>query len=407
MAKINENFNALPRSYFGSQIAQRTRDFQEAHPGVKILKLGIGNTTEPLTPETLAGLRRGVEKLGTVETYTGYGDEQGDMRLRTGLAAWYAALGVKLEAEEIFVSDGAKADAANIQQIFSADALVAVQDPVYPVYVDSNVIAGRAGAYEDGRYEKLVYLPCTEENAFIPDLPREHVDLIYLCSPNNPTGAVATKQDLQAFVDYARREKAVIIFDAAYASYIADENLPRSIYEIDGAETCAIEISSFSKWAGFTGVRLGWSVVPKTLIMEDAGEGVLNQLWNRRQTTMFNGASNIVQEGGLAVLSAGGQKECRELVEYYMHNARVISDGLQKLGLITYGGANAPYLWLKTPNGLTSWQFFDQLLEQTHVIGIPGSAFGPRGEGFFRLSAFGHHADIIEAVESITANLQL
>lgn len=407
MAKINPHFNKLPGSYFGSQIQQKTREFQEANPGVKLLKLGIGNTTEPITPTLLAGLRTGVEKLADVNTYTGYGDEQGDERLRQAFADWYKKMGIELEATEIFISDGAKPDTANIQQIFDPASVIAVQDPVYPVYVDSNVIAGRTGAYKDGLYEGIVYLPCTEANGFFPDMPTEHVDLIYFCSPNNPTGAVATREQLTTLVEFALEKKAIIIFDAAYAIYIHDSSLPRSIYEIEGAKECAIEVSSFSKSAGFTGVRLGWTVVPHALLAEGSEKGAVNKAWNRRQTTMFNGASNIVQEGGLAALSEQGQKECQELVNYYMENAKIIKTGVGALGLTAHGGDNAPYIWLKTPNKLSSWAFFDKLLAEAHVVGIPGSAFGPEGEGYFRLSAFGHRADIAEAMESIKENLTL
>ncbi len=407
MAKINTHFNKLSGSYFSAQIVQRMQAFQAANPGVEVLKLGIGNTTEPITPSILAGLRKGVENLASASTYTGYGDEQGDQRLRQAFAAWYGKIGVKLEPSEIFISDGAKPDTANIQQIFDPASVIAVQDPVYPVYVDSNVIAGRTGAYKDGLYEGIVYMPCTEENEFFPQMPTERVDLIYFCSPNNPTGAVATREQLKTLVDFALEKKAIIIFDAAYTIYISDDTLPRSIYEIDGAKECAIEISSLSKSAGFTGVRLGWTVVPHALRTEASEPGVVNQLWNRRQTTMFNGASNIVQEGGLAALSEQGQRECQELVDYYMHNARVIKEGLGSMRLTVHGGENAPYIWLKTPGGMGSWAFFDKLLAEAHVVGIPGNSFGPEGEGYFRLSAFGHRADIEKAVASIKKNLKL
>ena len=407
MAKINANYQKLTAGYLFPEIGRRTKAFLEANPGAEVMRLGIGNTTEPLPPSVVAGLHHGVDLLSKAETYSGYGDEQGNTALREALVRRYAGYGVSLDADEFFVSDGAKPDSANIQSIFGADNVVAVQDPAYPVYVDSNVIAGRTGAASEGQYEGLVYMPCTAENGFFPALPRQKVDLIYICSPNNPTGAVATKGQLAAFVAYAREHQAVIIFDAAYAAYIADPDLPRSIYQVDGAKDCAIEISSFSKEAGFTGVRLGWATVPKALACEDGDPGVLNKLWLRRQTTMFNGASNIVQEGGLAVLSKAGWKECQEQIQYYMRNARTIRAGLESIGLTVYGGVNAPYIWMKTPNSLSSWEFFDKLLSECHVAGTPGSGFGPNGEGYFRLSAFGHADNIEKAITSIKDNLRL
>ena len=407
MARINENYDKLAAGYLFPEIAKRTKAFLEKNPGVEVLRLGIGNTTEPLGQTVIEGLKTGVEKLSKVETYSGYGDEQGNAPLRTAIAKMYEKRGVVLAADEVFVSDGAKPDSANIQSIFSHDSIIAVQDPAYPVYVDSNVIAGRTGKNENGIYHGLVYMECNEENSFFPKAPNQKVDLIYLCSPNNPTGAVATKEQLKEFVDYAIENKAVIIFDSAYSEFIADDSLPRSIFEIDGAKKCAIEISSFSKSAGFTGVRLGWSIVPKQLVIEGAIEGKVNALWNRRQTTMFNGASNIVQDGGLAALSEQGLKENRQVIDYYMENARIIKDCLDDLKITNYGGVNAPYIWMKVPNGLSSWDFFNKLLEECHVVGTPGSGFGPAGEGFFRLSAFGHRKNIEKAVASLKANLKL
>ena len=407
MATLNPNYDKLQAGYLFPEIAKRTRAFQAANPTAKVMRLGIGDTTEPLTPTVIEGLHRGVDKLSDVKTYSGYGAEQGNTGLRTALAERYRGLGVSIEPDEVFVSDGAKPDSANIQSIFGMENIVAVQDPAYPVYVDSNVIAGRTGQWKDGRFEGLVYMPCTADNGFIPEVPDGKVDLIYLCSPNNPTGAVATKEQLQGFVDYARKHRAVIIYDSAYAAFISDPSLPRSIFEVEGASECALEISSFSKEAGFTGVRLGWSVVPKALTCEGAEAGNVHRLWNRRQSTMFNGASNIVQEGGLAVLSGQGQQECRAMVAYYMNNARTIKKGLESLGLTVYGGVNAPYVWMQTPGGISSWAFFDTLLNETHVVGTPGSGFGPSGEGFFRLSAFGHAEDIQAAVTSIQENLSL
>lgn len=407
MAKINKNFNKFGAGYLFPEIARRTRAFSAQNPDASILRLGIGNTTEPLTPSIIRALHAGVDALADRATYTGYGDEQGNTALREALVQRYAGYGVTLTAEDFFISDGAKSDSANIQQIFSSDCVVAVQDPAYPVYVDSNVIAGRTWDLKEGQYQGIVYMPCTAENGFFPELPEEHVDLIYLCSPNNPTGAVSTREQLKCFVEYARERKAIIFFDAAYAAFISDPELPRSIYEIEGAHECAIEINSFSKEAGFTGVRLGWSVVPKTCICHGAPHGKLNSLWLRRQTTMFNGASNIVQAGGLAILGEEGQRECVEIIAYYMANARTICECLTDLGLTVYGGINAPYVWLQTPNGLSSWEFFDKLLTEAHVVGTPGSGFGPAGEGYFRLSAFGHAENIQKATERIRTNLKL
>lgn len=397
MAKINQNYKKLSQTYLFSEIAKRTKAFSEANPGVEVLRLGIGNTTEPIVAEVIKGLMLGVNKLSKKETYTGYGDEQGDSRLRKTLSNWYEKRGVDLEDQEIFINDGAKPDAANISSIFDKKSLVAITDPVYPVYLDANILAGK----------NITYLKADERNNFFPKPPKERVDLVFLCSPNNPTGAVSTKKQLKEFVDYALKNRAVIIFDAAYCEYISDKNLPRSIYEIKGAKKCAIELQSFSKSAGFTGVRLGWTVVPKDLEIEGSESGEVNRVWNRRQTTMFNGASNIVQEGGLAVLSKQGQEQTLKQVKYYMENAKIIKKGMESIGLKAYGGENAPYIWLKCPKGLTSWQFFDKLLKEAHVISTPGSGFGSMGEGFLRLSAFGHRENVIKAVESIKRNLKL
>ncbi len=410
MARINENYRKLTAGYLFPEIARRVRLFQEENPHAQIKKLGIGNTTEALTPTIVDGLHTGVDLLSDVSTYSGYGNEQGNSELREALAAFYKrSRGVDLDAAEFYISDGAKPDSGNIQSIFSADAVVAIQDPAYPVYVDSNVIAGKSRGFneEKGEYDDFVYMPCRVENGFIPDVPKEHADLIYLCSPNNPTGAVAAKDQLKTFVDYAREHKAVIIFDAAYAEYISDPTYPKSIYEVEGARECAIEINSFSKTAGFTGVRLGWSIVPKELVVEGSEPGEVSNLWLRRQSTLFNGASNIVQSGGLAALSEKGLSECNELISYYKENAKIIREGLIPLGLTVFGGDNAPYLWVKTPDGMTSWEFFDKLLTEAWVVGTPGVGFGPAGEGYVRLSAFGHREDIIAAVESIQKNLKL
>lgn len=407
MATTNPHYDKLAAGYLFPEIGRRTRAFQAAHPDAKVMRLGIGDTTLPLTPSVVKAMHDAVDRLASPATYTGYGDEQGTTALREALAARYAAMGVTLEADEIFISDGAKPDSANIQSIFSQDCVVAVQDPAYPVYVDSNVIGGRTGTAANGQYHGLVYMPCTEDNGFFPELPTQKVDLIYICSPNNPTGAVATKEQLQAFVTYAREHQAVIIFDSAYAPFISDPTLPRSIYEIDGAHECAIELSSFSKEAGFTGVRLGWSIVPKALVCENAEPGKLHRLWLRRQTTMFNGASNVVQPGGLAVLTEEGQRECAGLIAYYMNNANTIKAGLESIGITCFGGGNAPYIWMRTPNGLTSWEFFDKLLNEAHVVGTPGAGFGPAGEGYFRLSAFGTAENVATAMASIKQHLKV
>ncbi|MCH3908198.1 MAG: LL-diaminopimelate aminotransferase [Sphaerochaeta sp.] len=410
MATVNNHFLTLSSGYLFPEIARRTKAWQEKHPDAKVLRLGIGNTTEALAPAVCQAMKHKIDLLSDRATYTGYGDEQGDASLRKALCGFYHDhWGVDLDPMEFFISDGAKSDAANIQELFGQNNIVAVQDPAYPVYVDSNVVGGRTGAYnkEKEGYDGFVYLPSVAENGFIPDPPSVHVDLIYLCSPNNPTGAVATKAQLKAFVDYAIRENAVIIFDAAYSSYITDDQYPHSIYQVEGAQRCAIEISSFSKFAGFTGVRLGWTVVPKQLVCQDAGPGVLNGLWNRRQCTFFNGASNISQYGGEASLSGEGYKQCMQLVDYYLENARIIRQGLESVGLVCYGGVNSPYIWARTPKGMTSWQFFDLLLDRCHVVVTPGSGFGPAGEGYVRVSAYGHREDVVAAMESIRRNFSV
>lgn len=406
MASINKSYDKLASGYLFQEMARRTKEFIEKNPDKTVMKLGIGDTTEPLTSSVIKGLHEGVERLASLETYSGYGDEQGNTKLREALCEYYKKQNIDLDSSEIFISDGAKSDSANIQSIFGTDAIVAVQDPAYPVYADSNVIAGRTGQNNDGLFEGIYYMPCTEESDFFPEIPDRKVDLIYICSPNNPTGAAATKDQLKKMVDYARENKAVIIFDAAYAGFITNDDLPRSIYEIDGAKECAIEINSFSKSSGFTGVRLGWSIVPKDLVVEGEEAGKINRLWNRRQCTFFNGASNIAQAGGLAALSEEGLSENKKIIEYYLDNAKIIKKGLEGIGLICYGGENAPYIWVKTPNDMKSWDFFDKLLNETYVVGTPGSGFGPSGEGFFRLSAFGHRENIQKAVESIKINLK-
>ena len=409
MAKLNSNYDKLAAGYLFPEIARRAKAFASAHPSVKILRMGIGDTTEPLTPTIVKGLHERVDLLANRATYTGYGDSEGEMPLREAIAADYATRGSTVNADEIFVSDGAKPDTGNIQTIFSEDAIVAVQDPAYPVYVDTNVIAGRAGNFvaSRGLYERIVYMPCNEDNGFFPSVPSGKADIIYLCSPNNPTGNVATREQLTAFVAYARQHRAVILFDAAYRDYIKDPSLPRSIYEIDGARDCAIEFYSFSKGAGFTGVRLGWCVIPKTLVLEDGDVGKAHRLWTRRQNTYFNGASNIVQAGAMAALTPAGKAECQATIDYYMQNAALIRSTLQDLNIRCFGGDNAPYVWLKTPGNIKSWDFFDKLLSEAHVVGTPGSGFGPSGEGYFRLSSFGHRENIEAALQSVRQNLKL
>ena len=411
MARVNDNYLKLKSSYLFSEIARRVKAFSDANPGASIIRLGIGDVTRPLPPAVIEALHAAVDDMARAESFKGYGPETGYSFLAEKIAEHdYASRGVTLAPDEIVISDGAKSDTANIQEIFAPDAVVALTDPVYPVYVDSNVMAGRGGSpTEEGRYDRFVYLPATAENDFSPALPERHVDLIYLCYPNNPTGAVLTKEPLKRWVDYARSEKAVILYDSAYEAYIQDPEIPHTIYEIDGARECAIEFRSFSKTAGFTGTRCAYTVVPKELQGQDRrGEPVsLHALWARRQSTKFNGAPYIVQKGAAAVYTPEGQSQVRETVSYYMENARIIREGLQGLGLQSFGGRNAPYIWLKTPADLTSWEFFDKLLTEANVVGTPGSGFGPSGEGYFRLTAFGDREQTREAVDRIRTRLRL
>lgn len=406
MSSINTNYSKLQAGYLFPEIARRTKIYKEANPTAPVIRLGIGDTAEPLAPSIVQAMQDEVTKLGNKETYTGYGDSEGTPELRSTIANYYKELDCDIDVSEVFVSDGAKSDCANIQSIFG-DSVVALQDPAYPVYVDSNVMSGRTGEMDmtTKQFEGLVYLNSNEANNFVSELPIGKVDLIYLCYPNNPTGAVATRDQLKKYVDYAIQNKAIIIYDAAYSWFITDENIPKSIYEIQGADTCAIELNSFSKWAGFTGVRLGWSIVPKDLITEGAEQGKINWMWMRRQNTFFNGASNIAQAGGVASLSPQGRLECQATVDFYLENAKLIKAGLESVGFVCYGGNNAPYIWLKTKdtsgNTITSWDFFDLLLSNCNVVGTPGSGFGPAGEGFFRLSAFGSRENVIEAIGRI------
>ncbi len=404
MVQINSNYQKLQAGYLFPEIGKRVRSYRVAHPDAAIIPLGIGDVVLPIADPIADAIRAGVSELQHRETFKGYGPEQGYEFLRTAIAEYYQSQGADVSADEVFVSDGSKCDTGNIQEIFSLDNVVAITDPVYPVYVDTNVMAGRTGeADEAGRYAGLVYMPMTAENNFDPALPERHVDLIYLCSPNNPTGAVLSRASLQKWVDYARDSKAIILYDAAYEAFISEADTVHSIFEIPGARDVAIEFRSFSKTAGFTGIRCASTVVPRGLKATDAqGNAVdVHPLWSRRQTTKFNGVSYPIQKGAAAVFSPEGQAAVGEQVAYYMENARLIREGLQALGLTVYGGVNAPYIWLKTPNQLTSWEFFDELLHKANVVGTPGSGFGSSGEGYFRLSAFGFHENILEAVERI------
>ncbi|GFO53402.1 LL-diaminopimelate aminotransferase [Geomonas sp. Red276] len=410
MAQINDNYLKLKAGYLFPEIGRRVRAFAAANPDAKVIRLGIGDVTQPLTPAVLKAFHDAVEDLAKGETFMGYGPEQGyDFLIDAIIEKSYKPLGVELKNTEMFISDGSKCDCANILDVFALDNIVAIGDPVYPVYNDTNVMIGRTGdADEKGYYQGLVYMPCTEANGFFPAYPKEKVDIIYLCFPNNPTGAVATKEQLKGWVDYALANNSIILFDAAYEAFITDPTIPHSIYEVEGAKKCAIEFRSFSKTAGFTGVRCGLVVVPEELEgTTSTGEKYsVNKLWLRRQTTKFNGASYPVQKAAAAVYTEEGWKETKAVIDYYMENARIIREGLAAAGLTVYGGVNAPYIWLKTPDGMSSWDFFDKLLNECNVVGTPGSGFGPSGEGFFRLSAFGNRDNVIEAVERIKRNLK-
>lgn len=401
MVQVNDNYLKLPGSYLFSTIGKKVSAYAQANPDKKMIRLGIGDVTLPLAPAVVKALHEAVEEQADAATFKGYAPDLGYAFLRDVIAEKdFQARGCGIAADEIFISDGAKSDSGNIQEIFSADAKIAVCDPVYPVYVDSNVMAGRCGSY-DGKTEQwsnIVYMPCTADNGFAPELPKQVPDLIYLCFPNNPTGAAVTKDRLQEWVDYANKNGAVIIYDAAYEAYISEDDVPHSIYECEGARTCAIEIRSFSKKAGFTGLRLGYTVVPKDLV---CGGTAVHGLWARRHGTKFNGAPYIVQKAGAAVYTPEGEAQTKEQVAYYMKNAAYIREGLTKAGYTVYGGINAPYIWLKAPNGMTSWQFFDYLLEKANVVGTPGSGFGPSGETYFRLTAFGSYENTVEALERI------
>lgn len=403
--KINENFLDLQKSYLFSTMGQKVREYKAAHPDADVISLGIGDVTRPLPEACIKAMHKAVDELGNESSFKGYPPEYGQKFLVEKILKYdFASRGVELSEDEIFVSDGAKSDTGNIGDIFSVDNTVAVCDPIYPVYVDTNVMSGRAGTpLEGGRFSKFIYLDCTAENGFIPSLPEQHADIIYLCSPNNPTGAAMTKDQLRQWVDWANEHGSVILFDAAYEAFITQYDVPHSIFEIDGAKTCAIEFRSFSKTAGFTGVRCAYTVVPKELM---CGSVSLNALWSRRQATKFNGVSYVTQRAAEAVYSDEGRKQVRDNIAYYLNNAKTIINGLESIGIRCFGGKNSPYIWFEVPDGLTSWQMFDKLLEEVQVVGTPGSGFGAAGEGYFRLTAFAGAQRTEEAVERIRKGLR-
>jgi LL-diaminopimelate aminotransferase len=408
MTKVNENFLKLQAGYLFPEIGRRRRAFQDANPGAEIISMGIGDVTQPLAPAVIKAMKQAVDEMGSMETFRGYDDGGvGYDFLREAIRKNdFESRGVDIDIDEIFVSDGAKCDTGNMPEVFSLDNVVAVSDPVYPVYVDTNVMSGRTGgASKNGTYEGLVYMPCTEKNGFIPDLPKEKVDLIYLCFPNNPTGAVATKDQLKKWVDFAREHKAIILFDAAYEAFIFEPEIPHSIYEIDGAKNVAIEFRSFSKTAGFTGMRCSFTVVPKQLkaYTKDGKAVEVAPIWKRRHCTKFNGVSYVTQVGAAAVYGPQGREQNRRIIDLYMDNAKLIRDTLSDIGYTVYGGVNAPYIWLKTPDGVGSWEFFDKLLTEAHVVTTPGAGFGSAGEGFVRLTAFGQPENVKKALKRIKA----
>lgn len=403
MYQVNENYQKLPGSYLFSTIGKKVAAYKEANPDKNVISLGIGDVTQPLAPVIIEAMHKAVDEMAHAETFRGYAPDLGYEFFRSAIAKNdYQNRGCDISADEIFVSDGAKSDSGNIQEIFSINNRIAVCDPVYPVYVDSNAMAGRTGTYnkETEQWSNVIYMPCTKENGFVPEFPKETPDIIYLCLPNNPTGTTITKPQLQEWVDYANKNGALIIYDGAYEAYISESDVAHSIYECEGAKTCAIELKSFSKNAGFTGVRLGYVVVPKEL---KCGDVSLHAMWARRHGTKFNGAPYIQQRAGEAVYSKEGKEQLAQQVAYYMNNAKTIKQGLQEAGYEIYGGVNAPYIWLRTPEGMTSWNFFDYLLENANVVGTPGSGFGPSGEGYFRLTAFGSYENTVEALKRIKA----
>ena len=401
MYKINENYLKLPGSYLFSNIGKKVAAYKQANPDKEVISLGIGDVTQPLCPAVIEAMHKAVDEMADAATFHGYAPELGYEFLRVAIRDNdYRARGVDIALDEIFISDGAKSDSGNIGDIFAVDNKIAVCDPVYPVYVDTNAMAGRTGDYipEQEKWSNVIYMPCTKATNFAPELPKETPDIIYLCFPNNPTGSTITKKQLQEWVDYANKVGAVIIYDAAYEAYISEDDVPHSIYECDGAKTCAIELRSFSKNAGFTGTRLGFTVIPKEL---ESNGTKLNALWARRHGTKFNGAPYIIQRAGEAVYSEAGKAQTKQQVAYYMNNAKVIMDGLRAAGYNVSGGVNAPYVWLETPDGMSSWDFFDKLLQEANIVGTPGSGFGPSGEGYFRLTAFGTYENTLKAIERI------
>ena len=403
MIRINDNFTKLQESYLFSEIARKVKIYESEHPEARVIRMGIGDVTQPICDASIKAMHAAVDDMSESATFHGYGPEQGYKFLSEKIAKTdYIDRGIDMASDEIFISDGAKSDTGNIGDILSTDNVVAVTDPVYPVYVDTNVMAGRAGVpMADGKWSNIVYLPCTSDNGFVPALPATVPDVIYLCYPNNPTGTTLTKAQLKVWVDYALEHKALILFDSAYEAYIQEDDVPHSIYEIEGARECAIEFRSFSKTAGFTGLRCGYTVVPKELIgYSVSGEPVqLNKLWNRRQCTKFNGASYVTQRAAEATYSAKGRQQVKEVIGYYMRNARILLEGVRSIGLQAFGGVNAPYVWVKTPGNLTSWEFFGKLLNESNIVGTPGVGFGPSGEGYFRLTAFNSFENTLEAVE--------
>ncbi|SDE91991.1 LL-diaminopimelate aminotransferase [Sporomusa acidovorans] len=410
MALINENYLKLPGSYLFAEIARRVAKFKEDNPSANIIRLGIGDVTRPLPEAVIKGLHTAVDEMADGRTFRGYGPEQGyQFLIEKIIATDYQSLGINLDVDEVFVSDGSKSDVGNIQEIFGVDNKVAITDPVYPVYLDTNVMAGRSGDLLNGKFAGVTYLTCNADNNFTPSLPEEKVDIIYLCFPNNPTGTTLPKGELKKWVDYARANGAIILYDAAYEAYIQEPGIPHSIYEIEGAKDVAIEFRTFSKNAGFTGTRCAFTVVPKTVMAatKDGSQYPLNKLWNRRQTTKFNGVPYIVQRGAEAVYTPAGQQQIKALVSYYMANAKTIREGLKSVGLAVFGGVNAPYIWLKTPQGYDSWSFFDKLLHDVNIVGTPGAGFGPVGEGYFRLTAFGSQESTQEAIDRIKTQLSL
>jgi len=401
MAKINENYLKLPGSYLFSVIAQKVNAYSKANPDKKLIRMGIGDVTRPLGKSVIAAMSKAVEEMGTFEGFHGYGPEQGYDFLRNLIVEYdYKKRGIDINTDEVFVSDGAKSDTGNIGDIFSVDNKVAVCDPVYPVYIDTNAMSGRAGEFnkENSHWSELIYMEGNSENGFLPEIPKEHADIIYLCFPNNPTGMSADREYLKKWVDYALAEKSVILYDSAYEAFITEKDVPHSIFEIEGAKKCAIEFRSFSKTAGFTGNRCAYTVIPHELVIDGTE---LNSLWNRRHTTKFNGVPYIVQRGAAAIYTESGQREVKETIGYYLNNAKIIRDGLTEAGLTVYGGVNAPYIWAETPDNMLSWDFFDRLLEQANVVTTPGVGFGPSGEGYIRLTAFGDAEATSEAVDRI------